>query len=216
MTNILDKYYGSEILSNETEQRILKSAEHEFLTKGFDGARINTIAEAAGVTHAMLHYYFRTKARLFERIIESKVELIRTILTNSIEDTDKSLQEIITYIIERHFDFLKENPDLPLFIVNELYSNSTKKTFFIDKLSSAITSAVERLQKKINEEAFKGKCRFIDAQMLMLDIVSLNIFPFLAAPAIETVFKDKVSYRQVFLEQRKKHNLKIILNLIKI
>ena len=42
------------------EQAILAAAEQEFLAKGFDGARTTSIAAAAGVTHAMLHYYFRT------------------------------------------------------------------------------------------------------------------------------------------------------------
>ena len=54
------------------ELEILKAAEHEFLTKGYDGARTTSIAQAAGVTHAMLHYYFRTKEQLFDRIVESK------------------------------------------------------------------------------------------------------------------------------------------------
>lgn len=48
------------------EQEILKAAEQEFLTKGYDGARTTSIAQAAGVTHAMLHYYFRTKEQLFD------------------------------------------------------------------------------------------------------------------------------------------------------
>lgn len=63
--------------SNNTERQnkeheILVAAEQEFLTKGFDGARTTSIAQAAGVTHAMLHYYFRTKEQLFERIVDDK------------------------------------------------------------------------------------------------------------------------------------------------
>lgn len=55
------------------EQAILEAAEQEFLNKGFAGARTTSIAEAAGVTHAMLHYYFRTKEQLFERILDEKM-----------------------------------------------------------------------------------------------------------------------------------------------
>lgn len=57
---------------SHTENRILKAAEAEFLAKGYAGARTTAIAEAAGVTHAMLHYYFRTKDKLFERILNEK------------------------------------------------------------------------------------------------------------------------------------------------
>ena len=54
------------------EQAIIDAAEREFLTKGFDGARTTSIAQAAGVTHAMLHYYFRTKEKIFERILDER------------------------------------------------------------------------------------------------------------------------------------------------
>ena len=58
------------------EQAILEAAEREFIAKGFAGARTTSIAEAAGVTHAMLHYYFRTKEQLFERILDEKMRLM--------------------------------------------------------------------------------------------------------------------------------------------
>ena len=67
------------MLANKTEREtpscnkendILRAAEREFLAKGFSGARTVSIAQAAGVTHAMLHYYFRTKEQLFERILD--------------------------------------------------------------------------------------------------------------------------------------------------
>ena len=58
------------------EQAILAAAEQEFLAKGFDGARTTSIAAAAGVTHAMLHYYFRTKENIFERILDEKLRLM--------------------------------------------------------------------------------------------------------------------------------------------
>ena len=58
------------------EQAILEAAEREFLAKGFDGARTISIARAAGVTHAMLHYYFRTKENIFERILDEKMRLM--------------------------------------------------------------------------------------------------------------------------------------------
>ena len=64
------------------EQTILEAAEREFLNKGFAGARTTSIAEAAGVTHAMLHYYFRTKEQLFERILDEKMRLMsQSVLT---------------------------------------------------------------------------------------------------------------------------------------
>ena len=56
-----------------TDERILKAAENEFFTKGFAGARTTAIAENAGVTHAMLHYYFRTKEQLFNTVLKRNI-----------------------------------------------------------------------------------------------------------------------------------------------
>ena len=57
----------------DTETLILQAAEKEFFEKGYSGAKTTAIAEAAGVTHAMLHYYFRTKDKLFEKIVSDKI-----------------------------------------------------------------------------------------------------------------------------------------------
>ena len=58
------------------ESEILAAAEQEFIAKGYDGARTTSIAQAAGVTHALLHYYFRTKEQLFERIVDEKFRVM--------------------------------------------------------------------------------------------------------------------------------------------
>ena len=202
-------------IQNETEVRILKAAEHEFLTKGFDGARTTTIAESAGVTHAMLHYYFRTKARLFERVISEKVELIRKMLEESICDTNKSLREMLAIIISKHLDFLAENPDLPYFIINEVFSKTSKTRIFTDKLAQYLPEEIHNLQLKIDEEAAEGRCRQLDAEMLMIDILSLNVFPLIALPAVNSTLGNMMADRTAFIEARKLHNLDHIYRFIK-
>lgn len=96
----------SDTLLPDTEARILQAAEHEFLTKGYAGARTTSIAEAAGVTHAMFHYYFRTKDKLFERIMGEKIALLKEAVFKSVEDMSLSLGDIIRNIIVRHLDFV--------------------------------------------------------------------------------------------------------------
>ena len=108
--------------THDTESRILQAAEREFLTKGFAGARTTSIAEAAGVTHAMLHYYFRTKEKLFDRIISGKIELIKNLIFEAAIDSGLSIQEKIRMVMDRHLEFIAANPDLPRFIVGEVYS----------------------------------------------------------------------------------------------
>ena len=86
-----------------TERKILMAAEREFFEKGFAGARTTSIAESAGVTHAMLHYYFRTKSKLFERIISDKMSLLGELSINSPSNDILSLM-----ILSKSFDFVRK------------------------------------------------------------------------------------------------------------
>ncbi|EKC60388.1 TetR family transcriptional regulator, partial [human gut metagenome] len=104
------------------EDAILRAAEQEFLAKGFEGARTTSIAKAAGVTHAMLHYYFRTKEQLFERILDEKLQLMSQTVLSAFGEPGLPLAERLRNGIGRHFDFVAENPDLPRFIVNEVFA----------------------------------------------------------------------------------------------
>ncbi len=195
----------------ETEAKILQAAEHEFMARGFAGARTTAIAEAAGVTHAMFHYYFRTKEKLFDRIISEKVNLLKEALINSLEEDNLSLEEMIHNIINRHLDFISENPDLPRFIIGEIYGNPERCALFIQKIQMYAPTMTNGLQSIINAAAAEGYCRKVDAKMLMLDIASLNIFSYMAAPIVNAALGNCMSDRTAFLELRKKENFDTIM-----
>lgn len=196
----------------DTEAKILQAAEQEFMTKGFAGARTTAIAEAAGVTHAMFHYYFRTKEKLFDRIISEKINLLKVAVVNSIKDNDLSLDEMIRNIINRHLDFIAANPDLPRFIISEIYSNPERCDSFVKKIQSYAPVLINGLQAMIDAEAAKGNCRMVNAKMLMLDIVSLNIFAYMAAPIVNAAFNNCMcDDHNAFLDIRKKENYDTIM-----
>lgn len=195
----------------DTEQLILKAAEREFLTKGFAGARTISIAEAAGVTHAMLHYYFRTKAKLFDRVLGEKIRLLKESLFSSFDYADASLEEIIKKIVERHLNFIASNPELPRFLIEEIYNDQERSSIFIEQLSKYAPLIIGAIQSKIDEAAAEGKCRKVDARMLMLDIASLNIFSFMAAPVVKAALGDLTGDPRAFLAMRKKENYDTIM-----
>ncbi|MDE6007506.1 MAG: TetR/AcrR family transcriptional regulator [Muribaculaceae bacterium] len=197
--------------SHDTEHDILKAAEKEFLSKGFAGSRTTSIAEAAGVTHAMLHYYFRSKANLFERVLQDKLNLLREALYSSFDYSSASLEEMIRNVIESHLDFIASNPELPRFLIVEIFSDPKKSNVFLDGIKKYAPLIIQTIQKKINAEAAKGNCRNINAGMLMLDIASLNIFSYLAAPAVQAALGDLADNPVEFLEIRKKENFDTIM-----
>ena len=211
--------YGSGAWPRETlttEQRILDAAEKEFLEKGFAGARTSSIAEAAGVTHALLHYYFRTKTKLFEKIINDKMSFLGELMLSSFEYSDKPLLEKIKVAIERHLDFISVNPKLPLFFIREVYTDPERIKIFTDALNAHARKTIRDLQRQIDEAAARGECRRVRADMLMLDIVSLNVFSFISQPILDVVLPDVVRDREHFLERRKHENFDTIMRKLKI
>lgn len=194
-----------------TEERILEAAVQEFMSKGYAGARTTAIAEAAGVTHAMLHYYFRTKDKLLDRIIESKIGTLRDIMLASLGDPTIPLFDKIKSTIENHQDFIAANPQLPRFMINEVLSRPDRMPKVIEQLKHHTPLVVQSLQRQIDEYADRGLCRRVDAGMLMLDIVSLNIFPFSATPMVNALLGGMMENPQAFVEARKKENVETIM-----
>lgn len=195
----------------DTEALILQAAEREFLEKGYSGAKTTAIAQAAGVTHAMLHYYFRTKEKLFEKIVADKMDKLKRVMFGVIGNPDLPLRERLKQGVEQHFDFIAENPLLPRFIFNELHEHPERIDQVKNSIASIAAKAITTLQNEIDRKAASGECRPVDARMLMLDIASLNLFPFVAAPLISSSFGKLFEGRDEFLEMRKKENVRTVL-----
>lgn len=171
-----------------TEDRILKAAEDEFLQNGYAAARTTSIANAAGVTHAMLHYYYRTKEKLFSRVLSDKLSALAQIFQFEIDD-DKPLEVCIRAAIKRHFEFVRANPSLPRFMVCEVFANPTLLKILGDKLDQIANNTSQMIQSKIDLAAERGECRRVDARSIMLEILSLNVFPVLAMPMLQRIVR---------------------------
>lgn len=194
-----------------TEALILQAAEEEFMQKGFAGARTTAIAEAAGVTHAMLHYYFRSKEKLFDKIVGEKIGLMRTILVQSVQDADLPLFDKIRSVIESHLDFLAANPKLPRFMICEVFAQPERMAVVIEQFQAYVPGLLAEIQRQIDGAAERGECRKTEAWSLVLDIVSLNLFSFVAAPLVDLIIGDDPAAKKAFIDQRKKENFDTIM-----
>lgn len=198
----------------DTEALILQAAEKEFLDKGYAGAKTTDIAMAAGVTHAMLHYYYRTKDKLFERIVADKMDKLGETILGTICNLDPAmtLEERVTRIVECHFDFISVNRDVPRFLINEIHVHPERLEMIKHTISVKAARLAGELQSVINQLADEGRCRRVDARMLVFDMVSLNVFPFLASPIISPVADIFFGSYEEFLEKRKAENVRTILD----
>ena len=197
------------------EQQILAAAEQEFLTRGYDGARTTSIAQAAGVTHAMLHYYFRTKEQLFERIVDEKFETMSHSMFAIMGDPSLPIVERIKGGIAAHFDFIAANPLLPRFIINEIISRPERYDVLYKRVGAIIDNVYRGLQSEIDRSAERGEIERVDIKMLFISIMSLNIFTFLAYPFMEPLMGELTANRERFLAERKAENIETILRRIK-
>lgn len=204
----------SEQIAQSKEQQILEAAEREFMAKGYDGARTISIAKAAGVTHAMLHYYFRTKEQLFERIIDKKMSEIVPLMTHLFGNGDLPLVRRIEEAIAVHFDFVVANPDLPRFLINEVLPNKERCDLFRSKITN-ILNLFNNLQSEVNEAAARGEVEQFNVLLLFQSILSLNIFPSIMANVVENLLADSGQSMDEFLAQRKAENIRLIMLRIK-
>lgn len=183
----------------ETEVLILDAARNIFLEHGFDGASMQMIADEAKINKALLHYYFRSKDRLFEAVfIEAFSKMVPNLLKIFISDiifTEKIRSLVYTYITA-----LQEYPQIPQFILHELHRNPGR----IIELMQSTGINPDLIMNIIRQESKTGKIIEIDPYQLMVNLLGLCIFPFAARPMIQGfIFKNNAKAYEDFLEKRK-------------
>lgn len=198
--------------AKDTEQLILEAAITEFSTKGFDGARTSTIAANAGVTHAMLHYYFRTKEKLFERIFKDKIRYIFNMVLAPMVEASGSIKQRIQEGIEKHFDFLLANKELPIFFITTINSRPEAYQEVIGEFSTTAHDRICAVQKELDRAYKNGEICKVSVDQLIGDIASLNVFPFLAYPMLMAA--TACSDYDAYMETRKKEIVEIIMKRI--
>ncbi len=196
---------------NNKEQAILAAAKEEFLDKGYDGARTTSIARAAGVTHAMLHYYFKTKEQLFEHIFQETMGMLVEGILEVFTQTDKPFKERIAEALGIHFEVIRQNPRLPLFMIREVASRPERFAIIKNVISTFAGNLLIALQRDIDQAVAKGEISHIDATTLLLDMISLNVFPFIVKPVFEAATGLDLNADSKFWELRKQENTQLIM-----
>jgi len=198
-----------------TEQIILEAAEAEFLEKGYGNAKTVAIAQRAGVSHSMLHYYFRTKEQLFQKIFKEKVQAL-TQMFSVVFEQNTDFKEILRRIMQTQFQFLAHNPQLPMFIIREILSNKENREWAITTFFPHLFPFLSALEKMLNTEIAKGSVRPIAIQNLLMNILSINISTFIALPVLKENFLfEKAEMMENFLNERCESNVQFILNALR-
>jgi len=196
------------------EFKILEAAEKLFLEQGFAKTSTGQIAKLAGCNQALVHYYYRTKDNLFDKIFEEKIRFITSNFL-SVDSIGLTLEKKIEKMVGMHFDFLMQNPKIPAFILNEISSNPDRLQSLIEKLQQYPKSVLLQLNSDLEKEVEKGTIRPISGVDLLLTVISLNIAPFLINPILQKALNLSNEDIALALEHRKKETIDIVLSRLK-
>lgn len=198
--------------TENTDLEILKAAKEIFQQKGMAGARMQEIADKAKINKALLHYYYRSKQLLFEAVFKSAFLLLAPQLDKVLND-DCDLFEKIENFTESYVSFVVKHPFLPNFVIQELNKNPD----FMKKLRAQKNfPSINKFSLQVEESITKGIIRPIEAEQLLINILSLNIFPFIGQPLLMALINvDKEKYNKILLN-RKNEVAAFIINSIKI
>lgn len=182
------------------EVRILDAARKVFLKKGFDGARMQEIADEAGINKALLHYYFRSKDKLFRAIFDEAFHHFLPRIAMYFQ-ADMPLLEKMEKISVLYLNLLSQNPYIPMFILHEVQNNPG---LLLDKLQNEGGIDPALIRKQVEKEVKAGKIRLVDFRQLMVSMISMCVFPFAAKPMLmKLLFNDDEAAWARFIEERK-------------
>ena len=195
---------------NDTELKIMEAAEEMFLRNGYNMTTTTMIARKAGVTHAMLHYYYRTKEQIFIKVLDRNLdELLASF--HPVMKKDAPFWETLESGISTHFDFLMKHPELPTFILDTMRFNPELLESYKPRIRETLLRIAGFHFSIIKDEIAAGKIREVDPDQLLLDIITLNLSAFIMLPPARKVFTEISDTRnRQILENRKKEIIALI------
>jgi TetR/AcrR family transcriptional regulator len=185
----------------DTEKIILEAARRVFIRKGLDGARMQEIADEAGINKALLHYYFRSKDKLFKMVFREAMGKFFPGMVSILGSDNIPIEKKVEAFIENYIKIIQENPFIPSFIIGELNKNPNQLTeFFVESgidvsLVSFIIDGVIAKELGITPQY---------ARHLVVNIIALCVFPFVGRPLLEKIiFQANADDFDQFILERK-------------
>jgi TetR/AcrR family transcriptional regulator len=171
-------------LNTHTENKILEAAEKVFQLKGKAGTSMQDIADEAGITRTSLNYYFRSKDILFESVFKKAMGKFVPNIVEMMTATD-NFKEYLPKMVNTIIDTMIENPQIPIFVLQELSSNPTR----MPEVMIELGIDPNLLLKKFNMDQEMNHPS-MDPRQIIMNVLSLCIFPFAARAMVQTVLFD--------------------------
>lgn len=172
-------------MAEDKEQLILEVARKHFVQKGYAATRMQEIADEAGINKALLHYYFRSKDKLYHEIMVRILDQVLPRFAKALSH-EGSFWEQVESVVSNYIELLQEQPDIPFFIMAELSQQQARFVGELQKRSQHFGAMHGFLQSMMAEMA-SGRIKQIPPAHLLLNIMGLTVFPFIAKPIFSTI-----------------------------
>jgi AcrR family transcriptional regulator len=202
--NPTSQYFDEE----SPKAEILQAAMEEFIQFGKKGARMQAIADRAGVNKALLHYYFSSKENLHKEVIKRIFQSAFSRISESLTSSDEP-EEQMRELISAYFDFIRTFPELPRLMLHEITTNPEAIEKFFAPLLTGERNYPEAILDMIRSGIESGQFRKVDPQQFMITVISTIIFYFIAKPVLTTVLS--IEDEEEFLDRRKQHIQDVLL-----
>jgi len=188
--------------TSSTEQKIKEAAGRVFTRKGYAATRTRDIAEESGFNLALINYYFRSKQKLFDLIMLEHLQSFAHSVADILNERETTIKQKLELLVDHYIKMLIINPDLPLFILNEINSDPGKlmERIGVDSTEYQHLYALKQWQEMI---ATLGMPSFNPIHMLM-NTVALTVFPFIGSPILRNRTGMTRDEFDVLMEERKK------------
>lgn len=195
-----------------TEERIKAAAVQIFMEKGMFGARMQDIADAAEINKAMLHYYFRTKRQLFEIVYKEQFVKLFGSLTGIIY-SKMPFEVMIKQLIHEEIDLFSKVPSLPVFVLYEGWQNAEIIRLILE--DKPFEKLRDGLQISIDDGVARNIIRPISAAQLLINIMSMVIYPLIAKPILKEIFSLSDQDYDLFIQNRKEEVTHFVMQSLK-
>ena len=188
-----------------TEQKILDAADEVFVRRGTDGARMQEIAEQAGVNKALLHYYYRSKDRLAEAVFRRAAAALMPAVLEVME-SDLALEEKVEQVVGRYMDQLSRRPYLPGYVISEITHHPGRLAPLVGAIAGTRIKrqVLAKLGRQIDERVRAGTLAPIAPEQFLINLVSLCVFPFAARPILQALLGLDQKGFERFVEERRR------------
>ena len=203
-----------DVSESNTETKILEAAEKLFKEKGYALTSTVEIAREAGCNQALVHYYFRSKEKLFSKVFEKIAHLILSSFFQ-IDEKDLSFEQRLRLKIESHFNVLAANPRLPFFFFNEISTHPERLNTIRERIGQLPKSLLMKLQNDLDAEYACGRIRKTTNIQLLMTIISLNVMLFLSKPLFQMITNVSDQEFNDFIILRKEEHVRIVLASLK-